>query len=149
MSDTVVLRPMQKSDTRAVTAMMTEFYASDAVSTNGSAEIFAADINECISPSPYAEGYVFEDAGNICGYAMLAKSFSTEFGKRCIWVEDIYLAEEYRGKGLADRLFAMLEEKYSGCLLRLEAEHENRHAMHVYLKNGFDELPYAELKKQI
>jgi len=149
MSNEIIIRPMEKSDQDIVVGMMKVFYASDAVSTNGSEKIFRADILECISGSPYAEGYVFDDGGKICGYGMLAKSFSTEFGKRCIWIEDLYLSEEYRGRGLAGQFFAMVEEKYTDCILRLEAEHENTHAMHVYLKRGFDELPYAELKKII
>ena len=38
--------------------MMTEFYSSDAVSTNGSVEIFEKDIEECISNSPFLEGFI-------------------------------------------------------------------------------------------
>ena len=30
--------------------------------------------------------------------------------------------------------------------MRLEVEAENRRAMHVYRKNGFEEMPYIEMK---
>ena len=30
---------------------------------------------------------MFEENGQIQGYAMAAKSFSTEFGRPCIWVD--------------------------------------------------------------
>lgn len=138
---------MEKGDCEAVISMMRGFYASDAVLTNGSEEIFSADVSECVSDSPYLEGYVFEDKNGIQGYAMCAKSFSTEFGKRCIWIEDLFLKEEYRGKGIGGQFLAFISDKYSDCVIRLEAEAENERAIHVYNKAGFKILPYAELIK--
>ena len=139
---------MQEQDRPQILDMMRIFYASEAVFTNGSEEIFQADITNCVNDSPYLEGYVFEDGDTIQGYAMLAKSFSTEFGKPCIWIEDIYLKEEYRNQGLASRFFRFVDEKYPQCILRLEVEAENKRAIHVYEKNGYDTLPYMEMKKE-
>lgn len=142
------IRQMVESDRAAVMDMMQTFYSSPAVLTNGSAEIFEADIDACVSDSPYAEGYVFEDGGEIIGYGMLAKSFSTEFGKRCIWIEDLYIKEPYRGRGIGSAFFNMISEKYPDHLFRLEAEEENERAIAVYKKNGFEVLPYLEMKKE-
>ena len=137
------------SDHKAeVMEMMRVFYASEAVLTNGSDEIFSSDIDECVGESPYAEGYVFEVSGEIVGYSMLAKSYSTEYGKRCIWIEDIYLKEEYRGRGFGSEFFSFLDESYPDVLFRLEAEEENERAIHVYNKSGFDVMPYLEMKKE-
>ena len=80
---------------------------------------------------------------------MLAKSYSTEYGKRCIWIEDIYIKEDYRGKGIGSEFFRFLEENYPDVLFRLEAEEENERAIHVYKKSGFDVMPYLEMKKEI
>ena len=143
-----MIRRMNESDRESVMDMMRTFYASPAVLTNGSDEIFVADIEECVSDSPYAEGYVFENSGEIIGYSMLAKSYSTEYGKRCIWIEDIYLKEEYRGKGFGSEFFRFLDESYPDVLFRLEAEGENERAIHVYKKSGFDVMPYLEMKKE-
>ena len=38
------------------------------------------------------------------GYGMAAKSFSTEYGRQCIWLEDIYIKAEYRGLGIGSLL---------------------------------------------
>ena len=141
------IRIMEIGDCATVTDMMRGFYASDAVLTNGSDEIFSADASECVSDSPYLEGYVFENDGGIQGYAMCAKSFSTEFGKRCIWVEDLFVKEEYRGKGVGSQFLSFISDKYSDCVIRLEAEAENERAIHVYKKAGFEVLPYTELIK--
>lgn len=129
--------------------MMQEFYSSPAVSTNGSEEIFNADIDACLSESPYIEGYVFDLDGILQGYAMLAKSFSTEYGKNCIWIEDIYILREYRGQGLGGRFIEFVKEKYTNTLLRLEVEEENEIAVHTYKKAGFDFFPYLEMKTEV
>lgn len=138
---------MRREDTAEILSMMRVFYASPAVHTNGSEEIFRRDIDACVGGSPYLEGYVFREGDALLGYAMLAKSFSTEFGKPCIWVEDLYLKPEARGMGIGTRFFAYVEEKYPHALLRLEVEAENVGAVRMYRKNGFDTLPYLEMKR--
>ena len=199
-SETIVMRSMRKNDRAEVLEMMRSFYASDAVLSNGSDTIFNNDITECISDSPYAEGFVFEavplesvsthttEAAEIMksdskhttetvdsaesdsaaaseltnsaesdskqtseqkkkllGYAMIAHSFSTEYGKRCIWIEDLYLKEEARGQGLASAFLEYIRKAYPDALHRLESEYENDHAMDVYRHKGFTELPYVEM----
>ncbi len=144
----IELRRMSEGDRAEVIEMMRAFYSSPAVYTDGSAEIFNADIDNCLNDSPYLDGYIIERYGDTAGYVMIAKSFSTEFGKRCAWIEDIYLKDSYRGMGIGSHCLALIEEKYPDHLLRLEVEEENEMAVHVYEKSGFDILPYMEMKKQ-
>lgn len=141
------IRKMVRADKNIVIDMMRVFYASPAVHSNGSEEIFEADVENCVNDSPYLEGFVFEENGEILGYGMIAKSFSTEFGKTCIWVEDLYIKPEYRGQGIGRKFFEYLEQNYTDCIFRLEVEEENERAIHVYEKNGFAVLPYMEMKK--
>lgn len=143
----ILICDMKKEHINEVMEMMRVFYASPAISTNGSEEIFRCDIENCMNNSPYLEGYVFTEDSVIIGYAMIAKSFSTEFGKPCIWIEDIYLKPEYCGKGVGSRFLAFIEQKYPEAVLRLEVEADNERAVHVYQKSGFEVLPYMEMKK--
>ena len=201
-SEDIVMRSMRKTDREEVLEMMRTFYSSEAVLSNGSDEIFNRDIKECISDSPYAEGFVFEieipepeaesapepasasahapnpESSNskddqaqisqaeadkasdtnskesekhtkkLLGYAMIAHSFSTEYGKRCIWIEDLYLKEEARGLGLASAFLEYIRKEYPDALHRLESEHDNEHAMEVYKHKGFTELPYVEMIRE-
>ena len=211
-SEDIVMRSMRKTDREEVLEMMRTFYSSEAVLSNGSEEIFNRDIKECISDSPYAEGFVFEigipepasesavtpesasdtasesatsegsapdpessiseedsvqlsqaeadkasdtnskesekHTKKLLGYAMIAHSFSTEYGKRCIWIEDLYLKEEARGLGLASAFLEYIRKEYPDALHRLESEHDNEHAMEVYKHKGFTELPYVEMIRE-
>ncbi len=145
----VTVRKMEYLDTDAVIDMMRVFYTSDAVSTNGSEEIYRADVEGCVGNCPYLVGYVFEEDGEMAGYGMLAKGFSTEFGRPCIWVEDIYIKDRYRGRGIAAEFLSLVERDHPGHILRLEVEEENSHAVHVYEKFGFTRLGYTEMIKLV
>ena len=140
-------RPMTSGDKPEILNMMRQFYSSPAVYTSGSDEIFSADIEACLSDSPYIEGYILESNGETAGYAMVAKSFSTEFGKQCIWIEDLYIKEEYRGRGIGNMFMEFITDKYKNCIFRLEVEEENEKAVALYKKHGFENLPYVEMKK--
>lgn len=142
------IRNMIKTDKDEVLSMMKEFYSSDAVFTNGSDEIFNCDFENCINENPFLEGFVFYNKTDILGYAMIAKSFSTEFGKQCIWLEDLYLKSDFRGHKIVPKFIEYIKNYYQNAIFRLEAEKENTHAMHVYKKLGFKELPYIEMKME-
>lgn len=145
----LIIRNMIKSDTNELLEMMREFYNSPAVFTNGSDDIFKKDIENCINNFPYLEGYVFCKNKNILGYAMVAKSFSTEFGKPCIWIEDLYIKAEFRGCGIGTKFFNFIEQKFPNFIVRLEVEENNKNAVSLYKKCGFEVLPYLEMKKTL
>ena len=147
MNESCAIRRMEERDRERVKEMMRVFYASDAVLSDGSEEIFDADIDNCVGGSPFLEGFVFERAGELLGYGMIAKSFSTEFGRPCVWIEDLYVREPYRGEGIGSRFLDHVEKTCPGAVKRLEVEAENERAVHVYRKHGFDVLPYLEMKK--
>lgn len=142
-----IIRLMTREDAQHVIDMMRVFYASPAVLSNGSEEIFRNDVENCVNDSPYLEGYIIEDGHKILGYGMVAKSFSTEFGKPCMWIEDLYLKEEARGLGLGSKFLHFVAEKYPDAILRLEVEEENERAIKTYRKCGFEVLPYMEMKR--
>ena len=69
-----MIRKMVRDDKEMIIDMMRVFYASPAVLSNGSEEIFEADVENCVNDSPYLEGFVFEENGEVQGYGMIAKS---------------------------------------------------------------------------
>ena len=97
-----IIRLMTIDDKEEVINMMEVFYNSDAVLTNGSKEIFENDFSNCVNDSPFLQGFIFEVDKKIIGYAMIAKTFSTEYGLPCVFVEDLYLKEQYRKKGILE-----------------------------------------------
>ena len=142
------IRKMQLEDKKEILAMMEEFYSSNAVATNGSNEIFETDFENCINDYQYLEGFVFYQNEKILGYAMIAKSFSTEFAKRCIYLEDLFIKKEFRGQGIITEFLRYLENIYVNSIFKLEVDKCNIDAIEVYKKRGFIPLSYIEMKKE-
>ena len=143
-----IVRGILEKDRDALLFLMREFYSSPAVFTNGSEKIFNTDIDNCISDNPYVEGFVFLVSEEIVGYSMIAKSYSTEFGRPCIWLEDIYVTEKFRSLGIGASFIEYISKRFPDSLLRLEVEEENDAAVRLYKRCGFDVIPYMEMKKE-
>ena len=140
----ITIRKMQRDDGKIVVDMMRKFYTSPAVITNGSEKIFAANVENILSGTTCAEGFVFDDGGKIIGYGITARSYSTEFGGECIWIEDIFIEEDYRGRGVGSEFIRYVKNLYPYKIFRLEVEADSK-ALDFYKRLGFKELPYLEM----
>lgn len=147
----VTIKPMEEKDTKTVLEMMKVFYNSPAVSHEVEEDTLRRDVKACISDNPFIEGFVFREQDNIAGYGMIVKSFTTEFGGACIWVEDLYMKPEYRGSGIGTQFLSYVEQRFRGeaVLLKLEVERSNTGAVKVYKRCGYEELPYVEMIKEL
>lgn len=145
----IEIRKMERQDKSTVMGMMRGFYDSPAVTYPVPDEVLSQDIEDCIGDCPYIEGYVFQEEDNLAGYAMIAKSYSTEFGGLCIWIEDLYIEAKYRGIGIGTQFFKYIEEAYRGKAVRyrLEVAADNENAIKVYEKNGYEKVGYVEMMK--
>lgn len=126
-----------------------EFYHTDAVEKPLPTEKLEADFDEIMRSDVYLEGFIIEYGSEKAGYCITAKTFHTEAGGLSVWIEDIYIKKEYRGKGLGTELFDFLHKHYGGRVkrFRLEAEPENEIAVRLYEKQGFRVLPYMQMIK--
>jgi GNAT superfamily N-acetyltransferase len=61
-------------------------------------------------PQPAAYALVAEDAGEVVGFALYFRNFSTWEGVHGIYLEDLYVAPEHRGSGLGKALLVALAE---------------------------------------
>ena len=59
-------------------------------------------------PRPYAEAVIAEGDGAPLGFALFFHNFSTWQGKPGVYLEDLYVTPEARGKGVGKRLLAHL-----------------------------------------
>ena len=74
---------------------------------------------------------------------MTSRNYTTEYGGVCIWIEDLYLEEGYRGGGRSVEFFEFVKKNYPEAVrLKLEVEEENERAIAAYKKNGFYKSEY-------
>jgi len=88
--------------------------------------------------------YVVEDNGNYVGYIVC------RVDKPTVWVESIFVADEYRRKGIASQLFAMAEQLALtlGENTVYNYVHPNNTKMISFLqKHGYSVLNLIEIRK--
>lgn len=144
------IRDMVLSDKEQVMEMVNEFYHSDAVDHEVKPEILEATLDAAISSDPILRGLILEEDGKIVGYAYLTSYFVTEAGGINLMIEDIFIKKEARGHGYGKQFFQWLFKEYPNVKrYRLEVTEENKGAVSLYKKMGFEFLGYLQMIKDI
>ena len=121
------------------------FYHTDAVEAPVPPEHYAVTFDELMRSNAYLKCYIFEDNGVPCGFVLLSKTFSQEAGGVSVTIEEIYIDEAHRSKGLATEFFEYLKGIDEIARLRIEVEDDNQGAKRLYERMGFKLLPYLQM----
>lgn len=146
-----MIRKFVPEDREDYIRFSTEFYNSSAVDKPVPREHFEQGFDEMMRSDVYVQGYMLVCDGNNVGYCVTMKTYSVEAGGITIWIDELFVLEEYCSKGLGRELFKYLEENGDKKLrrIRLEVELENGRAISLYKKMGFEPAPYDGMWKTI
>lgn len=146
-----MIRKFVPEDREDYIRFSTEFYNSSAVDKPVPREHFEQGFDEMMRSDVYVQGYMLVCDGNNVGYCVTMKTYSVEAGGITIWIDELFVLEEYRSKGLGRELFEYIEENGDKKLrrIRLEVELENGRAISLYKKMGFEPAPYDGMWKTI
>jgi GNAT superfamily N-acetyltransferase len=122
---------------------------------DGNIQTFVATIDSLraalFSDSPMAKAIVAVEDGVVIGMATFYASFSSFIAKPCIWLDDLYVYEGHRSKGvgrsLVKRLSALAHEQGCGRIDWVVAAHNNQ-GKEFYSRLGatiFDSIRLARL----
>lgn len=128
------------------------FYSSSAVLHSVPKKHHENMFEELMRSDEYAEGYIFESDGVAVGFGLTAKTFSREAGGKVLWLEELFILEEYRGRGLGREFFAAAEQyaRSNGyARIRLEVEEKNVRARSLYARLGYEPLDYRQMIKEL
>lgn len=144
-----MIRRLTEKDREIYIEMAREFYHSDAVLHPIPDEYFVRTVEEALRTDAYAEIFLFECDGETAGYGLIAKTFSQEAGGYVWWIEEAYIREKFRSRGLGREFFRYLEEQKGEEVtrLRLEVEEENTRAVSLYERLGYEVLDYVQMVK--
>ena len=140
-----MFREITSADKALYLRYVDAFYHSDAVESPVPRENHEITFAELMRSDAYLKCYIFEDSGKPCGFALLSKTFSQEAGGVSVTIEEIYIDEEYRGRGMATQFFEYLKSKEGIARLRIEVESDNEGAKRLYERMGFELLPYLQM----
>ncbi|WP_031499102.1 GNAT family N-acetyltransferase [Bryobacter aggregatus] len=131
--------PTTAADLQRLLAMMEEFYAHEGIPFD--AQQSHHTIRELLDSQPDAGAiYLIESETTCAGYFVLTFGFSLEFAGRFALLDELFLKEEFRGKGWGSLAIADAEiqciQRGIGTLL-LEVDVENPQAAALYERLGF------------
>ena len=131
--------------------MAEEFYSSDAVLHPIPRAYIERTADEALQSDAYAEIYLLECEGEPAGYGLTARTFSQEAGGSVLWIEELYIREQFRSRGLGREFFSYIEEKNKDrtARIRLEVEEENTRAASLYERLGYEKLDYKQMVKDL
>ena len=141
------IRKLQKQDKELFLSFLHKFYHSEAVLHPTDGELHLNIFNEIIRSDAYLLCYIFTLGGETAGYSLLSKSFCPEVGGSIIWIEQLYINEEHRGKSIAKEFLSFIEKEFSPDRIRLEVEEDNEKAIALYKRNGYRFFPYLQMVK--
>lgn len=136
---------MRPEDRATYMEMARAFYASGAVLHPVPERHFADAFDEMMRSEDYISGLIFELDGQVAGYALLCRTYTQEAGGVAVWVDELYVRPEFRGRGLGKSLFTALPEIAPAARYRLEIEPDNARAEKLYRQMGFVDLPYRQM----
>ena len=145
-----MIRYITPDDKTVFIAMMEKLYSSKAVAQKVDSQIFEETFHAAVNNSPFIKAYIIEDEGTPVGYAVISFSFASEVGGLVALLEDIYISDTCRGKGLGSQFMRFMEEEYPLVKrYRLEVTKKNEKAMALYSKLGYKVLDYVQMVKDV
>lgn len=125
-------------DEELVLAMMRELYAHEAIYFDEARA--RAALSRLLADDSLGRVWVARVEGEPAGYLVLTLGYSLEFGGRDAFVDELFVAERFRGSGLGKRAIAKAVEacrELGVPALHLEVERANTGAQGLYRRLGF------------
>lgn len=146
-----MIRDFIMADYEKFMELSDKMYHSDASSHAVPPEHFTKTFEMIMSGSPIVRGLMLLSDDQPAGYCQLSFTHSTEAGGLVVWIEEIYIDEAFRGKGLGTELFSFLEQEYKGLAarFRLEIMPSNTGARRLYERLGFSVCDYIPMIREL
>jgi GNAT superfamily N-acetyltransferase len=149
MSD-AALRPALPGDVSALLELQCAYYAEDGYP-------FVASIahdtwNVLLSDAALGSAWVVEAQSAVVGYVVLTLCYSLEYRGRDAFIDELYVAPLWRGRGLGRRALEVVE---AACIrlgvkaLHLEIERDKPRALALYRQWGFADHQRALMTKRM
>jgi diamine N-acetyltransferase len=134
----IELRLATEEDALTILKLMEKFYFIDNYPFNR--ETVQPNLKLLITNESLGRLWLIESKNEIIGYLALTFGFSFEYGGRDAFIDEFFIVEEFRGKGIGKTVLQLLEPlalEAGVQTLHLEVEPHNKAGNQLYLKSGF------------
>ncbi|MFV8368337.1 GNAT family N-acetyltransferase [Flavobacterium sp. LB2R40] len=135
----IQFKPLALADIEIIVQLMEEFYAIDNYPI--AVEVSKALFKEFISNEDLGRAWLILEDKVVVGYLILTYIFSFEYQGKIAFLDELYLTEKARGKGIGNKAIAFIKiESHNASLklIYLELEQHNEKGRKLYLANGFE-----------
>jgi GNAT superfamily N-acetyltransferase len=129
-----------RSSIETIMNFMREYYAYDHIPFDR--EAARSSLERLISDHSLGRAWVIRYGDETVGYCVLTLGYSLEFRGRAAFIDELFIKEGHRGKGIGTRVLEFLKETARALevnALRLEVERKNVDALQLYRKAGFED----------
>ena len=135
---------LELTQIETITTMMQDFYAIDNYPID--IEVSKKLFQEFISNEKLGKAFLICHSNEgrtseLVGYVILTYVFSFEYKGRIAFLDELYIKENFRGKGIGKQTIDFIKEQASNQnvkLIYLEVENHNQNAQKLYLANNFE-----------
>ena len=130
--------PAGPSDADLLVPLMRDFYAHERIEFDEATARRA--LGELLGDAQHGRIYLIREGAEVAGYLVLTFGFSLEFGGRDAFVDELFIREGWRGRGIGRRALEVAARvcRTAGVrALLLEVDHGNTTAQALYHKAGF------------
>lgn len=135
----ITFKTLEILDIETITALMQDFYAIDnyPIELETTKNLF----HEFIKNENLGRSWLISLDKKIVGYLILTFIFSFEYKGRIAFLDELYIVETYRGKGIGNLTLKFIKEQVrllNVKMMYLEVEDYNVNAQKLYLANNFE-----------
>ncbi|HAA11631.1 MAG TPA: GNAT family N-acetyltransferase [Cytophagales bacterium] len=137
-------------DATEILGMMEAFYALDDYPFDR--DMAEQNLNKLLVEEYLGRLWLVQVGNKVAGYLALTFGFSLEYGGRDAFIDEIYLKDEFRGKGVGTHLIKQVSEAAKALgvrALHLEVEVHNIAGNNLYRKAGFQSSGRSLLSKRL
>ena len=139
-----------KSNAKLILRMMEDFYAIDNYPFE--AEKASSNLHEFLENDTLGVLLLVVSDEYTVGYLALTFGFSFEYGGRDAFIDEFFLVEEVRGRGVGSQVMMLLDEEaktHGVNALHLEVEPHNVKGNRIYQKAGYASNDRSLMTKRI
>ena len=134
----ILFKPLQRSDIGSILPMMQDFYAIDGypIDVEASQKLF----EEFVADEKLGRAWLIYSNTEIAGYVILTFVFSFEYKGTIAFLDELYLNEKSRGRGIGKQVVDFIHQEaitLSLKIIYLEVEGHNEMAQKLYLSKDF------------
>jgi ribosomal protein S18 acetylase RimI-like enzyme len=144
-----VLQPVGPDEVAELLTLAREFHLEDGHPLDAGGE---RAIRQTCAGHPMVRGYLVREGEATLGYCVITLGFGIEFGGPDIFLDDLYLVQEARGRGVGDAVMAAIGAealRHKARAIHLVVAPGNERAQRLYRRSGFAHADYVLMSKRL